>query len=169
MEAPELEAPRSLPPATLDEDLAALRQLVAVPGADRLFYVVDAMRAGMSEKELHERTRIDPWYLAQFRRIVAAEQRIAAGEVGPNQLREYKRLGFSDRQLGALMGKNEDEVRALRKQHGIVPVYGRVDTCAAEFVAKTPYMYSTYESESESRPTERRKVVILGGGPNRIG
>jgi carbamoyl-phosphate synthase large subunit len=169
MDAPELEPPRSLPPATPEEELSALRQLVAIPAADRLFYVVDAMRAGMSDEELHERTRIDRWFLAQLRRIVVAERRIAAGEVGPNQLREYKRLGFSDRQLAALMGKTEDDVRALRKAHGIVPTYGRVDTCAAEFVARTPYMYSTYESESESRPSERRKVVILGGGPNRIG
>jgi carbamoyl-phosphate synthase large subunit len=170
MEAPEVEAPRRLPPATPTETRAALEKLVATPTAERLFYVVDAMRVGLTDEELHARTAIDPWFLAQMRRIVAAEQAMKRGEVGPDAIRAYKRLGFSDRQIAALTGGCEDDVRAMRLAQGTRAVYARVDTCAAEFVAHTPYLYSTYESASEARPdASRRKVVILGGGPNRIG
>ncbi len=170
MEAPTPEARKSLPPPAPDVLRSALEKLVAIPTADRLFHVVDAMRIGMSDQELFDRTKIDPWFLAQIRRIVLAEEQLRRGETGPNQLRAYKRLGFSDRHIASLAGGCEDDVRALRKQHGIVATYARVDTCAAEFVAHTPYLYSTYETESESGANNgRRKVVILGGGPNRIG
>jgi carbamoyl-phosphate synthase large subunit len=181
MEAPDLEVPRTLPPPTPDETRRALEKLVATPTADRLFYVADAMRAGFSDEELYRLTAIDPWFLAHVRRLVAAEERMKRGELGPNQLREYKRLGFSDRQIAALgygdraegaggQAPCEDDVRALRLSQGTRAVYARVDTCAAEFVAHTPYLYSTYETESEAAPaSEKRKVVILGGGPNRIG
>jgi carbamoyl-phosphate synthase large subunit len=170
MEAPDVEAPGALPPATPEEIRTALEKLVATPTADRLFYLADAMRVGFDDAELHRRTAIDPWFLANIRRLVAAEEQMRRGEVGPNQVRAYKRLGFSDRQIAALSGGSEDEVRASRLTHGTRAVYARVDTCAAEFVAHTPYLYSTYESESEAQPDgKKRKVVILGGGPNRIG
>jgi carbamoyl-phosphate synthase large subunit len=150
---------------------AALEKLVGIPTADRLFYVVDAMRIGISDERLFELTAIDPWFLAQIRRIVRAEGEIEAGKIGADDLRRYKRLGFSDRHIAKLGGSCEDDVRALRQSHGVRPVYARVDTCGAEFIAHTPYLYSTYETESESQAgaSTKEKVVILGGGPNRIG
>jgi carbamoyl-phosphate synthase large subunit len=172
MEAADIEAPKVLPkPPTHDEHLAALRTVIQVPTADRLFYVFDAMRAGITAEEVHDLTKIDPWFLAQFSRILEAERQIWFGELGPAQMRHYKRLGFSDAQIAKLANKTQDEVRAERTKEKVTPVYARVDTCAAEFVAHTPYMYSTYESESEAKAHEasRQKVVILGGGPNRIG
>jgi carbamoyl-phosphate synthase large subunit len=170
MDAPEIEAPKVLPPPTPEETRRALEKLVATPSADRLFHLGDAMRVGFTDQELQSLTAIDPWFLAQLRRLLAAEKRIASGELGPDQLREYKRLGFSDRQIAVLSHKTEDEVRALRLASGLRAVYARVDTCAAEFVAHTPYLYSTYETESEAHADgNKRKVVILGGGPNRIG
>jgi carbamoyl-phosphate synthase large subunit len=151
----------------------ALEKIVGIPTAERLFYVADAMRLGISDARLYELTAIDPWFLAQIRRIVRAEEDVRAGKIGPDELFRYKRLGFSDRQLAKLGGSCEDDVRKLRHGHGIRPVYARVDTCAAEFVAHTPYLYSTYETDSESQaasgPGAKQKVVILGGGPNRIG
>jgi carbamoyl-phosphate synthase large subunit len=170
MEAPVVEAPRMLEPATDAEIRSALENLVAIPSADRLFYLADGMRVGMSDRELFERTAIDPWFLAQIRRLVVAEGQIKRGGNDPGQMRATKRLGFSDAHIASLAGSSEDAVRALRKSQGTRAVYARVDTCAAEFVAHTPYLYSTYESESEAKPdASRRKVVILGGGPNRIG
>ena len=170
MEAPDFDVPRTLPPATPDETRRALEKLVATPTADRLFYVADAMRTGFTDEELYRLTAIDPWFLAHIRRIVATEERLRRGETGPSQLREAKRLGFSDLQIAALTGSCEDDVRAARLAQGTRAVYARVDTCAAEFVAHTPYLYSTYETESEAAPdASKRKVVILGGGPNRIG
>ena len=170
MEAPDLELPRTLPPPTPEETRAALEKLVAIPTAERLFYVADAMRVGFTDEELFGLTAIDPWFLAHIRRIVMAERSLGRGEVGPDAIRAAKRMGFSDRQLASLTGSDEDAVRAARLASGVRAVYGRVDTCAAEFVARTPYLYSTYETESEAKPDPgRRKVVILGGGPNRIG
>jgi len=181
MEAPDLESPKAMRPADPAETRRALEKLVAIPSADRLFYVADAMRVGMTDEELFALTRIDPWFLAQLRRVIAAEARIEQGDLSADAVRRYKRLGFSDRQIAALAGKSrgssascvgagEDDIRALRHSTGTRSVYSRVDTCAAEFVAHTPYLYSTYETESEARPdAAKRKVVILGGGPNRIG
>jgi carbamoyl-phosphate synthase large subunit len=170
MEAPELDDPKSLPPATDEETRRALEKLVATPTAERLFYLADAMRAGFTDAEIHALSAIDPWFLAQIRRLIATEEALKAGETGPSQLRAAKRQGFSDRHIATLTGSCEDDVRKLRLSQGTRAVYARVDTCAAEFEALTPYLYSTYESESESRPEPgRRKVVILGGGPNRIG
>jgi carbamoyl-phosphate synthase large subunit len=170
MEAPVVEAPKSLEPATEAETRSALEKLVSIPSADRLFYLADGMRVGMTDRELFERTAIDPWFLAQIRRLIDTEADVAEGLTDARAMRAYKRLGFSDAQLGSLSGRSEDEVRALRTAQGTRAVYARVDTCAAEFVAHTPYLYSTYESESEAHPDpSRRKVVILGGGPNRIG
>jgi carbamoyl-phosphate synthase large subunit len=170
MEAPDLEPPAALPPATPEDTRRALAKLVAIPSAERLFYVADAMRVGFSDDDLAAKTAIDRWFLAQIRRIITAEGQMRRGEIGPRQVRAYKRLGFSDRQIAALSGAAEDAVREARLEHGVRAVYARVDTCAAEFVALTPYLYSTYETESEAGvDASRRKVVILGGGPNRIG
>jgi carbamoyl-phosphate synthase large subunit len=170
MEAPpEPRAPTALPPPTADELRAALEKLVAIPSADRLFHVADGLRAGLGVERLHALTRIDRWFLAELDRIVAHEASLRALPADARALREAKRLGFSDAQLARLAGTTEAEVRAARTAAGVVPVFGRVDTCAAELVAKTPYLYSTYEEESEAAPSDRRKVVILGGGPNRIG
>ncbi|HEX4476431.1 MAG TPA: carbamoyl-phosphate synthase large subunit, partial [Polyangiaceae bacterium] len=167
MDAPELVLPKSLPPASPDETKSALMSLVGIPTADRLFYVVDAMRLGATDEELHDKTKIDPWFLAQLRRIVDMEKKIATGDL--DDVREYKRLGFSDRQIAKLAKTTEDEVRKKRKAAGVAAVYAQVDTCAAEFPARTNYLYSAYESETEAPKTDKKKVVILGGGPNRIG
>ncbi len=170
MEAPDFEVPKDLPPPTAEETRKALVKLVATPAADRLFYLADAMRVGFTDSELFDLTAIDPWFLAQIRKIIAAEGGLKRGDVSPAALRACKRMGFGDKQIAALTGSTEDAVRALRLSHGTRAVYARVDTCAAEFVAHTPYLYSTYETESEAAPNPaKRKVLILGGGPNRIG
>jgi carbamoyl-phosphate synthase large subunit len=172
MEGPDFDLPRTLPPATSDETRRALDKLVAIPSADRLLYVADAMRVGFTDTELYAKTAIDPWFLAHIRRLIAAEEQMKRGEVGPAQLRAYKRLGFSDPQIAALVPSlgSADAVRVARLSQGTRAVYARVDTCAAEFVAHTPYLYSTYETQSEAAPDPtKRKVLILGGGPNRIG
>ncbi len=163
------QAPK-LPPATNRELLEALERLVGIATAERLFYVVDAMRLGMSDEALFQRTAIDPWFLSQFRSIIEQEKRLVdATELTTELLRESKRMGFGDRQIARLRGTTEDDVRALRLRKGVRAVFGRVDTCSAEFIAKTPYLYSTYETESEADVSDRKKVIILGGGPNRIG
>jgi carbamoyl-phosphate synthase large subunit len=170
-EAPPAFEPRpSLAPATPEEIEQALRRLIPVATAERLFYVADALRVGVSAEEVHRLTAIDPWFLHQMERIIAHERRIGeARELSAELLLQSKRLGFSDAQIARLSSKGEREVRALRKSLGVEAVYSRVDTCAAEFVARTPYLYSTYETESEAEVSDRRKVIILGGGPNRIG
>jgi len=151
--------------------VAALWAQIDVPRPGRLWALCEALRRGASVAELHERSRIDPWFLGNLAEIVGAERALAAlpGAERAAALRPAKQLGFSDRRLAALWNLHEDEVRALRREAGVRPVYKRVDTCAAEFEAHTPYLYSTYEQECEARPTGRPKVMILGGGPNRIG
>ena len=146
--------------------VADLERAIAVPGPDRLFQVARALRAGVTLERAHELTRIDPWFLHHVAAIVKDEARCAAGTA---PLRELKRAGFSDRRIAALTNTTEALVRARRHAEGVRPVYKRVDTCAAEYESHTPYMYSSYEDECESRPTDRKKVIILGGGPNRIG
>src|SRR5205823_5329411 len=121
-----------------------------------------------TESKIHTMTGIDPWFLDQMRQIVDLERAIDPS-MDDGTLREAKRMGFSDERLGVLTGKGSAAIRARRKSAGIVPVYKRVDTCAAEFESHTPYLYSTYEQECEALPTARRKVLILGSGPNRIG
>jgi len=151
-------------------DDGELRRLLRVPTPDRLFAIGDAYRAGLSTGEIHELTRIDPWFLENMREIVAFEPEIAARATSdPGVLRRAKQLGFADRRLAELTGSTEAAVRALRLRHGIAATFKTVDTCAAEFVAHTPYLYSTYEEEDEAPPTDRQKVIILGSGPNRIG
>jgi carbamoyl-phosphate synthase large subunit len=149
------------------EDLPELKRRIANAGPDRLFELGRALQLGLSVEEAHALTRIDPWFLRHVADIVHAETEIR--DQGLGDLLRWKRMGFSDRRLAALSGLGEEDVRQARLAKGIKPVYKRVDTCAAEFEAKTPYLYSTYESECEAQPTDRKKVVILGGGPNRIG
>jgi carbamoyl-phosphate synthase large subunit len=169
MEAPEPRAPAREDRPSHDEIRRALEILVERPSADRLFHATDALRLGMSEEELVRRTAIDPWFVGEIARIVAAEAQMRAGETGPDALGDYKRLGFSDAQIASATGLASDEIKRRRVAAGHRATFGRVDTCAAELVARTPYFYSSFESASESAPTARPKVVILGGGPNRIG
>ena len=148
------------------------RQMVArltTPHSGRLFSVAEALSAGMSIEQVHTHSRIDPWFLHHIQELVQAQEALRVCEPTHACLREAKRLGFSDRTLGMLWDLNEEEVRTLRFEAGIEPVFKLVDTCAAEFEAYTPYYYSTYETESETRPSSRPAVMILGGGPNRIG
>src|SRR5690606_32082671 len=170
-EAPPANKPRpTLPPAAPDELKSALRKVIQRPAADRLFYVGDALRAGISAEEVFELTAIDPWWIAQFQRILSHETKLTqAATLDYDLLWEAKRLGFGDAQIASLRGVSHDEIRSLRKQLGIVTTYGRVDTCAAEFPAFTPYLYSSFESQSEAEVSDKKKVMILGGGPNRIG
>jgi carbamoyl-phosphate synthase large subunit len=145
---------------------------LAYPRAERLWYVADALAIGMSLAEAQAHTKIDPWFLAQVKEIVDLElavEKRTLGSLDVDELRELKRKGFSDRRLAHLLKTGEAEVRARRHALGLRPVYKRVDTCAAEFATRTAYMYSTYEEECEAAPTTRRKVMVLGGGPNRIG
>jgi carbamoyl-phosphate synthase large subunit len=144
---------------------------LANPNSERLFYIRYALKAGMGIETIHTLTGIDPWFLYQIEQIVDLEEEItAAGQpLSAELIKKSKTFGFSDVQLGHLLKMNEDEIRAYRKSIGIQPVYKLVDTCAAEFEARTPYYYSTYEKENEARVSNRKKVMILGGGPNRIG
>src|SRR5215470_16750330 len=153
--------------AVSDEDL---RGLLSVPNPDRMFAIGDAFRRGMSTAEIHGLTRIDPWFLENMRELVAFEPEIRRAALSDAKvLRRAKQLGFADQWVARLTGTRESSIRALRLSHGIRATFKTVDTCAAEFVAHTPYLYSTYEDEDEAPPTERRKVIILGSGPNRIG
>ena len=153
-----------------DLDDARIKEKLLTPDPDRIFYVKRALDLGWAHDEVFRMTGIDPWFLDQIQQIVDLEKKMGEGILAdPDLLRESKRFGFSDVRIGQIAGKTEKEVRAARLAAGIVPVYKRVDTCAAEFESFTPYMYSTYERECEAAPTDRRKVVILGSGPNRIG
>jgi carbamoyl-phosphate synthase large subunit len=151
-------------------DLPALMESIRTPHDGRLREVQQALWAGATLEEVHEATAIDPWFLAQIQIINDWAERLRdASELEPGLLREVKRQGFSDEQIAALRGLTPVQVRQLRHAAGIRPVYKTVDTCAAEFAARTPYHYSSYDEESEVEPSEARKVVILGSGPNRIG
>ena len=152
------------------EDLDELRQKIRIPNADRCFAIGEAYRRGLGTREIHELSAIDPWFLDNIRQIVEYESVIIGAGLGdPAVLRRAKQMGFADRRIAQLTGTDESDVRRTRMEAGIKPVYKMVDTCAAEFVAHTPYLYSTYEEEDEAPPTPREKVVILGSGPNRIG
>ena len=156
---------KSVDPETIDEFLAR-------PSPDRLWYVADAFGVGMSQEKVFELTKIDPWFLAQIKEIVDLELQIEKRELASltaDEVRYLKRKGFSDRRLAYLTKTNEGDFRARRHELGVRPVYKRVDTCAAEFSTSTAYMYSTYEEECESNPSDKKKIMVLGGGPNRIG
>ena len=145
---------------------------LAYPRGERLWYVADAFGIGMTVEELHNYTKIDPWFLAQIKELVDLElavEKKTLDAIDAVELRALKRKGFSDRRLAHLLRVKEGDVRKKRHANGIRPVYKRVDTCAAEFATSTAYMYSSYDEECESNPTDRKKIMILGGGPNRIG
>ena len=163
--------------ATSEADRAAVIKALSQQTPDRLRTIAQAMRHGLSDDDIHGVTSFDPWFLARIREIVEAEAEVRAKGLpaGEQDMRALKMLGFTDMRLAALAGLTEMQVRKKRTDLGVTAVFKRIDTCAAEFEAQTPYMYSTYESpmmgevEDEARPTDRKKVVILGGGPNRIG
>ncbi|MBI4294275.1 MAG: carbamoyl-phosphate synthase large subunit [Betaproteobacteria bacterium] len=153
-------------------DRETLEKELGEPGPERIWYVGDAFENGFTLEEVHSLTRIDPWFLAQIEEIVRIEMDLddrSLAEFDADALRVLKAKGFSDRRLAKLLKSTEDQVRQLRHRLGVRPVYKRVDTCAAEFATRTAYMYSTYEEECEAQPTERKKIMVLGGGPNRIG
>ncbi|WP_062560473.1 carbamoyl-phosphate synthase large subunit [Paracoccus aminovorans] len=158
-------------------DKAAVIKAISAQTPDRLRLIAQAMRHGLSDDEIQHATAFDPWFLARLREIVEAENAVRAGGLPQDAegLRRLKMMGFTDARLAALTGAGEKSVREARRAHDLHPVFKRIDTCAAEFEAQTPYMYSTYEApamgdvENEARPSDRKKVVILGGGPNRIG
>jgi carbamoyl-phosphate synthase large subunit len=151
---------------------AALREIharLATPNSQRIYYLADALRMGMSTAEVNRLTGIDPWFIDGIARIVNAEQRLRIGAPDADILRQAKALGFSDRRIGELTQTSDEEIAQRRRMAGIKPVFKTVDTCAAEFQAFTPYLYSSYDGEDEAEPTARRKIIILGAGPNRIG
>ncbi len=142
------------------------------PGPERLWYLADAFRSGMNRLEIHEACRIDPWFLAQIEDLVKSEQSLANKTVATledPELRRLKRKGFSDARLAQLLDTKESDIRNARIKQGLKPVYKRIDSCAAEFSSDTAYLYSTYEEECEARVSDKEKIIILGGGPNRIG
>jgi carbamoyl-phosphate synthase large subunit len=147
-----------------------IQRMLRWPNWERIWYIAEAFRAGFDVETIHALSHIDPWFLANIQEIVEFEERIGEGQDGGAELlREAKELGYADRYLATLLGQGERAIRAQRLQAGINATFKRVDTCAAEFEAYTPYLYSTYERECEADPTSRRKIMILGGGPNRIG
>ena len=154
-------------PPSADE----IEKFLSRPNSNRIFYLREALLAGMSVDAIFQLTAIDPWFLYQFKQITDMEQALAVSgaDITPEQLKQAKEFGFSDVQLGFLTGRGTAAVRAMRKAHHLQPVYKLVDTCAAEFEAATPYYYSTWETENEARLSDARKIMILGGGPNRIG
>ena len=154
------------------QDREVLEKELGAPGPDRIWYVGDAFAQGMSVEEVHALTKIDPWFLVQIEEIVKIELELettALEAIDAHDMRALKKKGFSDRRLAKLTHCTEQAVRAQRHALGVRPVYKRVDTCAAEFATDTAYMYSTYEDECESEPSQRQKIMVLGGGPNRIG
>ncbi|MCK5360646.1 MAG: carbamoyl-phosphate synthase large subunit, partial [Gammaproteobacteria bacterium] len=155
-----------------DELKETLYRELRVPGCYRIWYIAEAMRAGMPLDEVHELTRIDMWFLHQIEQLITMEQEIRGldkNSLTKQLIRSWKRKGFSDLRLSRLLAVNEHEFRAIRHSFDIRPVYKRVDTCAAEFATSTAYLYSTYEEECESNPDSSNKIMVLGGGPNRIG
>ena len=155
------------------EDLMdVLQRSLAIPGADRLWYIADAFRAGMTLEHIHNLTKIDPWFLIQIEDLIKTEEDIkqrSLSDFDQPTFYKIKQKGFSDARLAQLLAQSEQAVREHRRNLGVKPVYKRVDSCAAEFRTPTAYMYSTYEEECEAEPDSREKIMVLGGGPNRIG
>jgi carbamoyl-phosphate synthase large subunit len=157
---------------TRDDTDATLRKELSLPGSDRLWYVADAFRYGFSFEEVQSLTHIDPWFLVQVHELVTIENDLkqkSLAELNATEMFALKRKGFSDSRLAKLLQKTEKQVRDHRQNLNVRPVYKRVDTCAAEFASSTAYMYSSYDQECEAAPSDREKIMILGGGPNRIG
>jgi carbamoyl-phosphate synthase large subunit len=158
--------------ACKDADRDEIVEQIGNPGPERILYVADAFRVGMSIDEIFEETAIDPWFLSQIEQIIQDERALQSRtlqSLSAAELRYLKQKGFSDKRLAKLLNTNQHEVRRQRHAMGIRPVYKRVDTCAAEFATQTAYMYSTYDEECEAEPTANKKIMVLGGGPNRIG
>ena len=153
----------------LSEDPEETREKLRTASPQRLWHVADAFRLGISLEEIHSICRVDPWFLGNVKQITDFESRLRGEGLSAPAVREAKRMGFSDVEISRILSVGEDEVRDFRTREGIETAFKMVDTCAAEFEAHTPYLYSTFENESEAPPTDRKKVVILGGGPNRIG
>ncbi len=151
------------------ERASLLKSKLAKPNSLRLFFIAEALRGGMSVEDVYALTGVDPWFLHQIADILTAENELQHSEPTPALLRAAKEMGFSDRTLGRLWNFSEQAIRDWRQKEKITPVYKLVDTCAAEFEAYTPYYYSTYEQENEARPSDKKKIAIIGGGPNRIG
>ena len=155
-----------------EEARAKIVRELSEAGAERIWYIGDAFRLGMSVDEVFKLTHIDPWYLLQIEELIKLEQEVSElGLAGLDEhaIRFLKRKGFADARIGEILDVGEQEIRKLREKLSIFPVYKRVDTCAAEFSSDTAYMYSTYDEECEARPTDRKKIMVIGGGPNRIG
>ncbi|MFM9835237.1 MAG: carbamoyl-phosphate synthase large subunit [Methylophilaceae bacterium] len=153
-------------------DMDRITKEMGEPGPERIWYVGDAFRLGMTIDEVFNISKIDPWFLAQIKDIIERESALKGkhiADLDKDALFQLKRRGFSDRRLAYLLETDQHAVRAYRQAHGVRPVYKRVDTCAAEFATNTAYMYSSYEVECESNPTDKKKIMVLGGGPNRIG
>jgi carbamoyl-phosphate synthase large subunit len=154
------------------DEISVLRGYLHIPTPDRLWHIADAFRLGMDLTEIHQQCAVDPWFLTQIKSLVDSERQLTSKtltDLTANDWRQLKRQGFADSRLAFLLNTAEHNVRTARKALGVTPVYKRIDTCAAEFPTHTAYLYSTYEQHCEAEPTNRRKVMILGGGPNRIG
>ena len=162
-----LESGLSEPPSA--HAAAQIRAQVATASSHRLYHLADALRLGITRAEVYQLSKIDPWFIDAVAELVAEEKRVAREPLGAAYFREFKPMGFSDRRIAELRGIDEAAVASARREAGVTPVFKSVDTCGAEFEAFTPYLYSTYEGEDEAPPTARKKVIILGGGPNRIG
>lgn len=155
-----------------DSIISTLKLKLKTPTPERIFYIADALRFGLSVDDVFADTNIDPWFLVQIEDIVHTENQLKTlgmGDLTPNLLRRLKRKGLSDARIAKLMGVSEKQFRKTRWNMGIYPVYKRVDTCAAEFETSTAYMYSTYDEECEANPSNKEKIMVIGGGPNRIG
>ncbi|MFI5304607.1 MAG: carbamoyl-phosphate synthase large subunit [Nitrospiria bacterium] len=154
------------------QEKETIKKKLLTPNSERIFYIAEGFRQGLSLAEISRDSQIDPWFLRQIEEIVQFEKDMALQNSNPiteAMLKKAKQFGFTDQRIGELTGYSENKIYQFRKEHSILPVFKRVDTCAAEFEALTPYLYSTYEKECEAAPTHNRKVIILGGGPNRIG
>jgi len=155
-----------------EESLSTIKQELRIPRAERIWYIADAMRAGLSVDEIFELSAVDPWFLAQLEDLINDENALRdknIADISAAQMRALKRKGFSDRRLATVLSCDEHTVRAHRHVLNIRPVYKRVDSCAAEFASSTAYLYSSYDEECEALPTQNQKIMVLGGGPNRIG
>ena len=160
------------PSVNQEDNLDSIRVALRVPGADRLLYIGEAFRQGLSIDEVYSFSQVDRWFLSQIKDLIDEEARLRDGtpaSLTPDQLKTLKCKGFADSRIATLLNTNESDVREAREAHRIFPVYKRVDSCAAEFAATTAYFYSTYEEECEAKPTAREKIIVLGSGPNRIG
>ncbi len=164
----------SLAPQDREEAISVVREKLRQPNAQRLWYLADALRLGMSAEEIFQLSNFDPWFVQKVREIIIMDGEIAAyrdrlDSIASDMFLRWKQSGFADARIAALTASNENDIRRLRKTAGVEAVFCSVDTCGAEFKAFTPYLYSTYEGDDESNPTRRKKIMILGGGPNRIG